>query len=183
MTDRPLPDHIRAFLDDERFATISTIDPDGAPRQAVIWYTLDGDEFVINSRVGRRWPTQPPARPADLALGHRRARTAYRWVGLTGTVRPITDQRHDPGRHRRDGPPLPRRRPGRGPERSIADVRVAGADQLPVPRRRPSTTTWTTNDDASGSSSGRSRPTGRGSATRPSPPRKPAGTRSGRGTT
>jgi hypothetical protein len=24
-----LPDHIRAFLDDERFATISTVDPDG----------------------------------------------------------------------------------------------------------------------------------------------------------
>ena len=56
--DRPsLPDHVRAFLDDVRFATIATIDPDGTPRQAVIWYTLDGDEIVINSAVGRRWPT------------------------------------------------------------------------------------------------------------------------------
>ena len=32
----PFPDHIGAFLDDLRFATITTIDPDGAPRQAVI---------------------------------------------------------------------------------------------------------------------------------------------------
>ena len=34
----PLPDRVRDFLDDVRFATIATIDPDGAPRQAVVWY-------------------------------------------------------------------------------------------------------------------------------------------------
>ena len=50
--DRPSPSPIgsAAFLDDERYATIATIDPDGTPRQAVIWYTLEGDEIVINSR-------------------------------------------------------------------------------------------------------------------------------------
>ena len=87
----PLPDNIRTFLADDRFATISTIDPDGAPRQAVVWYTLDGDEFVLNSRVGRRWPTNLMRDPriafsvVDSADGHR-------WAGLTGTVRPITDR-------------------------------------------------------------------------------------------
>ena len=51
-----LPDTIRDFLADLRFATIATVDPDGSPRQAVIWYRLEDDEIVINSAVGRRWP-------------------------------------------------------------------------------------------------------------------------------
>ncbi len=90
MTDRPLPDRVRAFLDDERYATISTIDPDGAPRQAVVWYTLDGDEFVINSRIGRRWPSNL-LRDPRIALSVIDAADGARWAGLTGTVRPITD--------------------------------------------------------------------------------------------
>ena len=47
----------RAFLSQPHFATIATLDPDGTPRQAVIWYPLEGDELVINSAMGRRWPT------------------------------------------------------------------------------------------------------------------------------
>ena len=90
MTDRPLPDRVRAFLDDERYATISTIDPDGAPRQAVVWYTLDGDEFVINSRIGRRWPSNL-LRDPRIALSVIDTADGARWAGLTGTVRPITD--------------------------------------------------------------------------------------------
>ena len=91
MTDRPLPERVRAFLDDERYATISTIDPDGAPRQAVVWYTLDGDEFVINSRIGRRWPSNL-LRDPRIALSVIDAADSARWAGLTGTVRPITDR-------------------------------------------------------------------------------------------
>ena len=91
MTARPLPDRVRAFLDDERYATISTIDPDGAPRQAVVWYTLDGDEFVINSRIGRRWPSNL-LRDPRIALSVIDAADGARWAGLTGTVRPITDR-------------------------------------------------------------------------------------------
>ena len=86
-----LPDPIRTFLSDLRFATISTIDPDGAPRQAVIWYRLDGDEIVINSRVGRRWPTNL-LRDGRIAFSVVDQADGYRWVGLAGTVRPITDQ-------------------------------------------------------------------------------------------
>jgi len=87
---RPLPDHVRAFLDDLRFATISTIDPDGRPHQAVVWYSIDGDEIVINSAIGRRWP-------ANLVRDPRLSFTViddsdqYRWVGLTGTVTSITE--------------------------------------------------------------------------------------------
>jgi len=98
MTDRPLiadpspsiPDQVRAFLDGERFATISTLDPDGMPRQAVIWYAVDGDEIVINSAIGRRWPSNL-LRDPRVAFSVTDPIDGYRWVGLTGTVRPITD--------------------------------------------------------------------------------------------
>ena len=87
----PLPEPVRTFLDALRFATIATIDPDGMPRQAVIWYTLDGDELVINSRVGRRWPSNL-LRDPRISIAVADGADGYRWVGLTGTAEPVTDQ-------------------------------------------------------------------------------------------
>ncbi len=101
MTDSPsasrpgattaLPDDVRNFLDATRFATIATVDPDGAPRQAVIWYTLDGDEIVLNSAVGRRWPSNL-LRDPRVAFSVVDAADGYRWIGLTGHVIPVEDQ-------------------------------------------------------------------------------------------
>ncbi len=47
---------IRTFLDRPRFGTLSTIDADGAPFAAVVWYELAGDTILVNSAEGRRWP-------------------------------------------------------------------------------------------------------------------------------
>jgi PPOX class probable F420-dependent enzyme len=48
---------VRRFLSAVvRYAVIATIDRDGAPHQAVVWYLLRDDHIVLNSRVGRRWP-------------------------------------------------------------------------------------------------------------------------------
>jgi PPOX class probable F420-dependent enzyme len=80
-----LPDPIRTFLVGLHFATIATIDPDGRPRQAVIWYLLDGDEFLINSRVGRRWPTNL-LRDPRISVSVMDETDPLRWVGLSGTV-------------------------------------------------------------------------------------------------
>ena len=85
-----LPDHIRAFLDDERYVVVATVDEDGTPRQATVWYTLDGDEIVINSAIGRRWPSNL-LRDPRVSLAVLDADNGYRWVGLNGTVRPVTD--------------------------------------------------------------------------------------------
>lgn len=86
-----IPGDIRAFLDDIRFATIATVDPSGSPRQAVVWYTVEGDEIVLNSAVGRRWPTNllRDARVAFSVVDHV---DGYRWIGLTGVVSAVTDQ-------------------------------------------------------------------------------------------
>ncbi|MEA2677688.1 MAG: hypothetical protein QOJ81_1829 [Chloroflexota bacterium] len=40
-----------------RYGTIATINRDGSPHQIVIWFLLRGDELVVNSRRGRRWPS------------------------------------------------------------------------------------------------------------------------------
>lgn len=86
-----LPDDVRTFLDDIRFATIATLDPDGAPRQAVVWYTLDGDEIVLNSAVGRRWPSNL-LRDPRCSFSVINAVDGYRWIGLTGLVSVVEDQ-------------------------------------------------------------------------------------------
>lgn len=90
-TSTTLSERVRAFLDANRFATIATSDPDGSPRQAVIWYRLDGDEIVLNSLVGRRWPSNLVRDPRiSVAVGDQA--DGYRWVGLTGRVTVVEDQ-------------------------------------------------------------------------------------------
>jgi PPOX class probable F420-dependent enzyme len=71
-----------------RYAVVATVDPDGAPHQAVVWYRLDGETLVINSAVGRRWP-------ANLLRDRRLSLTvedAYDWIAVVGTVEPVDDQ-------------------------------------------------------------------------------------------
>lgn len=86
----PMPDNIRRYLDAPRVATISTIDADGAPHQAVVWYTLEGDDLLINSRRGRHWPRNLERDPRisivvpDTAGGDH-------WVGIKGSASFLRD--------------------------------------------------------------------------------------------
>jgi len=58
-----LAPNVRSFLTEPvRYATIATINPEGSPHQIVIWYLLrsddvHGDHILVNSRRGRRWPS------------------------------------------------------------------------------------------------------------------------------
>ena len=82
----PLTDRQRVFLDRPVFATLATIDADGAPRQAVIWYRLEGDDrILINSRVGRRWPTNL-LRDGRASLAVMDPADGNSWLGVTGRV-------------------------------------------------------------------------------------------------
>lgn len=86
------PDRIRTFLTDAlRFASIATIDPDGMPRPTTVWYELAGNEVVLNSAVGRRWPSNL-LRDPRMSISVLDGGDGYRWVGLTGEVRAVTDQ-------------------------------------------------------------------------------------------
>jgi PPOX class probable F420-dependent enzyme len=58
VTASELDEPVRQFLSTPgRYATLATINRDGSPHQVVVWYMLLDDSVVLNSRVGRRWPT------------------------------------------------------------------------------------------------------------------------------
>jgi PPOX class probable F420-dependent enzyme len=72
------------FLTGRHHATIATLDPDGAPRQAVIWYEhLADGRILINSRTPRRWCTNLMA---DGRVSLAVTEHPYRWLGITGVV-------------------------------------------------------------------------------------------------
>jgi PPOX class probable F420-dependent enzyme len=90
-TDTPLTDAMRRFLDAPLVAAIATVDPDGAPRQAVAWYRLEPDgRILINSRDGRRWPANLRREPR-VALAVSDSANPWSWVGLTAVVDEISD--------------------------------------------------------------------------------------------
>ena len=71
-----------------RYAVVATVDPDGAPHQAVVWYRLDATTIVINSAEGRRWPANLGRDPRlSLAVAD-----GYDWVSVVGTAEPVHDQ-------------------------------------------------------------------------------------------
>jgi PPOX class probable F420-dependent enzyme len=92
MAQPPLADHVRSFLEAPgRFATLATLDPDGAPRQAVVWYRLDPDgRIVINSAEGRRWPANL-RRDARCSLAVAEPGDGYAFVALVGRVAAVVD--------------------------------------------------------------------------------------------
>ncbi len=119
-----LSERVRAFLEATRFATIGTIDPDGAPRQAVLWYRLDGDEIILNSKVGRRWPSNL-LRDQRISVAVHDQADGYRWVGLTGTVQII----EDPGTAQRDIAEMARRYHADDPDEAEGLVRNFATQQ------------------------------------------------------
>jgi PPOX class probable F420-dependent enzyme len=92
MTSMPLEDRVRDFLAAPgRFATLATLDPDGAPRQAVVWYRLDaGGTITVNSAAGRRWPANLRRDPR-CSLSIAAPGDAYAFVALAGRVVEIVD--------------------------------------------------------------------------------------------
>jgi PPOX class probable F420-dependent enzyme len=69
------------------FATLATLEPDGSPLQSVVWYTLGDTAILVNSKVGRRWPTNL-VRDGRFSLV---VAEAYEWVGVRGIVEALSD--------------------------------------------------------------------------------------------
>ncbi len=86
-----VPPTLRRFLEAANYAVLATVGDDGTPHQAVIWYRLDGDDSVlVNSRIGRRWPTELLADPrCSLAVIDRH--DPFAWVGVQGAVERVID--------------------------------------------------------------------------------------------
>lgn len=82
-TTTRLPERIRTFLAASRYATISTVNADGSPHQAIVWYALDGENLLINSRVERHWPANLRRDPR-VSIAVYEVERPFHWVGLMG---------------------------------------------------------------------------------------------------
>jgi PPOX class probable F420-dependent enzyme len=79
---------VRAFLAERRFASLATINTDGAPQQSVMWYMLDGDTVVMNTRRGR-------VKDRNLLTDNRASicvEDGYRYVTISGRIAMNDDQ-------------------------------------------------------------------------------------------
>jgi PPOX class probable F420-dependent enzyme len=79
---------IQAFLSETRFAALATINKDGTPQQSTMWYALDGDTILMNTKAGRlkHRNLQRDPRASICVLD------GYRWVTISGTVEMNDDQ-------------------------------------------------------------------------------------------
>jgi PPOX class probable F420-dependent enzyme len=113
-----LTDAVRAFLAQPLIAMIASLDDDGAPRQAAVWYRLDDDgRILLNSRAGRRW-CENLERDGRVSIAVLDPDDGYRWIGLTGMVDEVVT---DVERSRKDIVALAHRYHPEGPtESSIA---------------------------------------------------------------
>src|SRR5205085_10587662 len=88
MPKTSLSDKARAFLNQKRFAVLATINPDGTPQLTTMWYELQGDEIMMNTKAGR-------AKEHNLRRDQRIAiciEDEYHYVTLSGTAELIDNQ-------------------------------------------------------------------------------------------
>lgn len=53
MPSRQIPSALREFLEEPNLATVATLGADGAPQATVVWFLLEGDQILINTKAGR----------------------------------------------------------------------------------------------------------------------------------
>jgi PPOX class probable F420-dependent enzyme len=73
---------VRAFLEERRFAVLATINPDGTVQQTVMWYQLQGNRIMMNTRRGRV-KDQNLLRDQRISIC---VEDEYRYVTVTGKV-------------------------------------------------------------------------------------------------
>lgn len=83
-----LTDAVRAFLDEPRFATLATLNPDGSVQQTVMWFALRGDVILMNTARGRK-------KDRNLLRDRRVSicvEEGYRYVTIAGEMTLVEDQ-------------------------------------------------------------------------------------------
>jgi PPOX class probable F420-dependent enzyme len=70
------------FLAKPRFGVVSVTNPDGSPLQAVVWYDIVDGAILLNSRLGRTWPSDLLRDPRASLL----VADGYEYVEVRGRV-------------------------------------------------------------------------------------------------
>lgn len=82
-----LSEQARAFLNEKHFAVLATLNPDGAVQQTTMWYLLDGDTIVMNTKVGRLKERNLRREPRISIC----VEDGYKYVTISGKVEMIDD--------------------------------------------------------------------------------------------
>jgi PPOX class probable F420-dependent enzyme len=90
---RRLIDPVRRFLSAPRCAVLSTLGPDGAPRQVVIHYLLGEDHIRINGHRDRRWVANVRRDPRIALIVHDE-RDYLHYVSIRGRAS-VIDEREE----------------------------------------------------------------------------------------
>jgi PPOX class probable F420-dependent enzyme len=83
-----LSEKARAYLNGQRFAVLATINQDGTPQLTTMWYLLEGDTILMNTKVGRIKERNMRRDPRISIC----VEDGYDYVTIRGTVEMIDDQ-------------------------------------------------------------------------------------------
>lgn len=84
-----LSEKARAFLAEPHFAVLGTINENGTPQLTTMWYVLDGDTIIMNTKVGRA-KERNMKRDPHIAVC---VEDGYNYVTISGTVEMNYDQK------------------------------------------------------------------------------------------
>ncbi len=82
-----LSERARAFLQEPRFAVLGTINKDGSPQLTTMWYLLEDDTIVMNTKAGRTKERNMRRDPRISVC----VPDGYDYVTITGRVEMIDD--------------------------------------------------------------------------------------------
>ncbi len=83
-----LSDKARAYLNERRFAVLATINEDGTPQLTTMWFLLEGDTIVMNTKAGRV-KDRNMKRDSRISVCFEEG---YSYVTISGTVEMNDDQ-------------------------------------------------------------------------------------------
>lgn len=83
-----LSENARTFLQSPRFAILGTINKDGTPQLSTMWYALDQDEILINTKEGRIKDRNLQRDPRVSIC----VEEEQQYITISGTARRIDDQ-------------------------------------------------------------------------------------------
>lgn len=93
MTDR-IEGRARELLQEPNFCFVATLRKDGTPHITPVWVDVDGDEVVLNSARGRRWP-ENLRRDERVTLAVPNWQNPYEYVAIRGRLATITEDGAD----------------------------------------------------------------------------------------
>jgi PPOX class probable F420-dependent enzyme len=84
-----IPESHIDLLNDPNFASFTTIAPDGAPENTIVWFSFDGENVTVGTAKGRRKETNIRENK-NVALMVLDPQNPYRWIDVRGVVEAVT---------------------------------------------------------------------------------------------